>query len=302
MLTGRQLGQTVEIGQTLKIGQTFEILDDAYSIARMGKGVDAHQRISQEAIQRVCATLKIYCRQAETLGSEQILVFGTSALRDAANKNEVIAQVKSQVGLDLQELSGLEEARLTYQGAGYGLDLPTTHAVLDIGGGSTEWALGRNETLEFAQSLDIGSVRLSERFFPQLPPQPKQIQHATEFIREALSQLPALTNPVPVVGVAGTVTTLGAIDMGATDFNADVLNGHFLDRTSIHALSSGLLAASLEETAAISQIPAQRADIIAAGALILRTIVEHFALPGVLVSTRGIRYALLAMMFATDRL
>lgn len=272
---------------------SVEVLDDAHAIARLGKGVDAQRRILPETLSRVCGFLAQYRRRAERLGAERITAYGTSALRDAADKEEFIARVKEETGVELIEVSGVEEAGLTFRGAAFGLELPERYAVLDIGGGSTELAVGALGQVEQSASVDVGAVRVTERFFPSLPPSPAQLEEAGAMIRQELSRLFPYPQGVPLMGVAGTVTTLGAIDRDIERFDAEELNGHFLARERVEALAARLLSLPYEAVRQIPQIHEQRADIISAGALILRQALERFGCPGLIVSTRGIRYGLL---------
>ena len=195
--------------------------------------------------------------------------------------------------MELVELSGTEEAHLTFCGAAFGLQLPSRYAVIDIGGGSTELAVGAGKQVEQSLSVDVGAVRVSERFFPRLPPGPAQVEQAAAMIGAALSRLFPCPPELLLVGVAGTVTTLGAIDMDIPRFDAQELNGHFLSRARVEEWSARLLSMPVEEIRRIPQVHDQRADIIGAGALILRLALAHLGCPGLIVSTRGIRYGLL---------
>lgn len=273
-----------------------EILDDVHAIARMGQGVDAARQIQPQAMDRVCALLDQYRRRATDLGAVQVCAFGTSALRDAANREAFIATVAARAGVQLTTLSGSQEARLTHLGASFGLDLPERYAVLDIGGGSTELALGSHTALERAISVDMGAVRLTERHFPSLPPTPEQRAAAASAARLALTGAFDLPGNVPLVGVAGTATTLGALDRGIKPFDTDALNGHFLSAGRVRELADFLLSLPHEEIRAIPQVSDQRADIIGAGSLILGTFLQMQKCPGITVSTRGIRYGLLLEM------
>jgi len=274
----------------------LEIVDDVHGIARLGQGVDAERHVRPEAVQRLCGMLVGYRRRASELGAVVIRAFGTSALRDAANRDEVIAEVARRTQVKLSVVSGAEEARLTFTGAAFGLDLPLRYAVVDIGGGSTELAMGSRGQVEASASVDTGAVRITEQHFPQLPPRPLEIETALSTIRAALSDLPAMPEGVPLVGVAGTVTTLGAIDMGNLRFDAESLNGHRVPRQRVEELCAILLSQTVDEIRAVPQINEQRADIISAGALILRTFLRERECPEVVVSTRGIRYGLLEAM------
>lgn len=279
----------------------IEILDDVHAIARLGQGVDAERHIQPEAIDRVCDCLLRYRERAAGVRATWIKAYGTSALRDAANKMEFIAAVAARTGVELVELSGAEEARLTFTGAAFGLDLPERYGVVDIGGGSTELALGpRDGMVEQSISVDVGAVRVSERFFPSLPPSPRQVALAKEMIAGVMAGLFEVSPRIPVVGVAGTVTTLGALDRGTERFDSAELDGHVLTRSRVAELSDLLLGSSLDEIRAFPQVTAQRADIITAGSLILRRFLEQSGLPAVTVSTKGIRYGLLQQMLAGE--
>ena len=272
---------------------TVEVLDDAHAIARLGQGVDARRVIGPEAMERVCDVLRAYRERARALGASRIAAFGTSALRDAANKGEFVDHVRETTRLDLIEVTGAEEARLAFCGAAFGLALPERYSVLDIGGGSTELALGRRGRVDQFASVDVGAVRVTERFFGRLPPSPSQTDAALEMIREELLTLPPYPEGVSLVGVAGTATTLGAIDLELAAFDPEALNGHLLSRARVETLSARLLSLTLPEIRSVPQIHEQRADIVTAGALILRSALHLFGCRELTVSTRGIRYGLL---------
>lgn len=274
---------------------TVEILDDVHAIPRLGQGVDASGRILPEAQERVCRVLSSYRERAAACGAAEIRAFGTSALRDAANRKDFVQRVREETGIDLVEVSGEDEARHTFRGAAFGLELPERYAVVDLGGGSTELALGTAAGLERAASADVGAVRVTERCFPKLPPTGRQQERAVEMARLLLGQLFPLPD-VALVGVAGTVTTLGALDKKIDRFDAEDLNGHFLKRERVEELAGHLLSLPYDEIKAMPQVSDQRADIISAGALILRTFLDVFDQPGLTVSTRGIRYGLLLDM------
>lgn len=279
---------------------SVQVLDDAHAVARLGKGVDAQRRISEETMDRVCRLLAQYRDRALALGAQQIRAFGTSALRDAANKANFVARVRREVGMELVEVAGAEEADLTFRGAAFGLELPDHYAVIDIGGGSTELAMGAGNQVQQAVSVDVGAVRVTERFFPHLPPEPGQVKDAAAMIREALAGFFPYPPQLPLVGVAGTVTTLGALDLGIPRFDAEELNGHFLRATEVGEWSARLLALRAEQIRRLPQVHEQRADIIGAGSLILRLALAHLGVPGLRVSTRGIRYGLLMRELAAD--
>ena len=295
------LGTNTILMVTGRIGPQgrVRILDDAHAIARLGQGVDAERRIRSDSVDRVCGFLAEYRRRAESHGSRRIRAFGTSALRDAVNRADFIDEVARRTGIELTELSGELEARYTFSGAGFGLELPQRYAVLDIGGGSTELAVGSAASgVERSQSIDVGAVRITERCFPSLPPGPAARADAGVLIGAILDDLLDLAGARALVGVAGTITTLGAMDAGAPRFDAAGLDGHFLSAEAVGRLSDRLLEMSYGQIKALPQVSEARADIIGAGSLILRLCLERLRSPGVTVSTRGIRYGLLMEMLS----
>jgi exopolyphosphatase/guanosine-5'-triphosphate,3'-diphosphate pyrophosphatase len=269
----------------------IDILGDEHEIARLGKGVDASRRILPETFDRVAGYLDRYRAIAESLDSERIVAFGTSALRDAANRGEFIAAMRERTGIIIELLSGEEEAHLTYRGALFGHELGDgRHAVLDIGGGSTELAYGSRGKLERGASIDIGAVRITERFLSALPPDSGSIEAARRFAASMLAPLFDLPADAEVVGVAGTVTTLGAMAIGMPGFDADELNGTRLGSDEIGRITAELCAMPLESIAAIPQVHPARADILPGGAIILDEFMQRYDLPEIIVSTRGVRY------------
>jgi exopolyphosphatase/guanosine-5'-triphosphate,3'-diphosphate pyrophosphatase len=267
------------------------VLGDEHEIARLGKGVDADREIMPETFDRVAGYLLRYREIAEGLGAETITAFGTSALRDARNRKEFIEAMRERTGLAIELLSGAEEAELTYRGALFGMALGDgTYGVIDIGGGSTEIAVGDRERPTSGKSIDIGAVRITERFLPVLPPLADQIDAARDLAREALGASPDLPADIRMVGVAGTVTTLGAMAAGLESFDADALNGTVLTREAIGRITSALLVMTVEEIRAIPQVHPDRADVLPGGAIILDEFMERHGLAKLTVSTRGVRY------------
>ena len=158
---------------------SLTILDDVHAIARLGEGVDSKGSIQPAAMDRVCRQMSEYASLARSFGADSIQAFGTSALRD---KEDLIARIMEETGVRLFEVPGSEEARLTFAGAGFGMKLPRRYGVLDIGGGSTELAVGTRRNLEQSASVDVGAVRLTERCFSKLPPDEASVKAATEMI------------------------------------------------------------------------------------------------------------------------
>jgi exopolyphosphatase/guanosine-5'-triphosphate,3'-diphosphate pyrophosphatase len=275
---------------------TLSPVRDEQVIARLGKGVDANRSITPETTGRVLAHLRDYKQISESLHSEKIIAVGTSALRDASNRKEFIDTVRQEVGLEIAILSGDEEAELTYQGAVSEFQDPNSNrsfAVLDIGGGSTELTIGKGTRITQKSSLDLGSVRLTERILQASPPSSPALQQTVSEIRDRISMFPPLPPQTKLIGVAGTVTTLAAIDLGLTEYDRSQVSGHFLSRATIEHVSKELNSRTIPQMAKdFPQIQPGRSDIIVAGVLILIESLRRFKVKGITVSDRGLRYGM----------
>ena len=233
------------------------------AITRLGEGVDARRRLLPEPISRTRNTLADYRRELEELGAERVLAVATSAARDAENGAAFLGEVAASYGFVTRLLSGDEEAELTRRGVG-ATDAHTL--VLDVGGGSTELILPGFET-----SIDVGSVRLSERFLHGDPPAPAELKAAAEFVRGLLPELEVHA----AIGVAGTVTQLHLI-AGELTRRDDRAGG----RTA-RGDAAGRARAGAEDGPA-------RAPVIVGGAIVVREVVRHYRLPGLAWSERDL--------------
>lgn len=302
MISAIDIGTNTILMATVEEGPDGElrVIGDEHAIARMGRGVDASRMIPQESIDRVEKLLRRYRDIAGAYGSDRIVAFGTSALRDARNRDELIATMRERVGIEIDVLSGDEEARFTYRGALVGLGVDGPSAVLDIGGGSTELALGDGREVDTAISLDIGAVRITERFLDTCPPTDDAITRARAWAAVEVGRYPVLPGTTRLIGVAGTVTTLGAIALGMERFDAQELNGEVIALERIDEIAERLSRMTLAQLTAIPQIASGRADIIVGGAIVLQTAMRRLTADAITVSTRGVRYgvALAALRFA----
>lgn len=262
-------------------------------IPRLGKDVDTHRIISRAAFDRVASALREYKTLCDRLSTERIVAAGTSAVRDARNREDFIAYIKAQTGIDIEILSGDEEARLAYFGAVSGLTSGDQITVLDIGGGSTEITVGTRGNIYDRVSLDVGSVRLTEKFFKHDPPTASELLQAREFITDSLRCLPHFdfTNSL-TIGVAGTVTTLAALDQGLKHFEREKITNYRLTRQVVYTLLQRLQTMKVADILALSSVTEGRADILTAGTLILHTFMELTGVKTIVVSERGVRYGL----------
>jgi exopolyphosphatase / guanosine-5'-triphosphate,3'-diphosphate pyrophosphatase len=246
-------------------------------IVRLGQGVDRSGRLAPEAIERTRAALADYAATIERFAVERTRMIATSATRDAVNRDEFAAMVRATLGIDPEVITGLAEAQLSYSGAVGTLPGVAGRVLLvDLGGGSTELVLGP-EPLR-AHSMDVGSVRMTERHFDADPPTRSQIAAVARDVSDALDRA---RHEVPwrdaehVVGVAGTVTTVAALALGLPNYRPDAIHGARISAADVAAVADRLLSLDHAGRAALDVIHPGRVDVIAAGALILRTVVER---------------------------
>jgi len=270
---------------------TLKSVYDGQQLPRMGKDVDANRIISEEAIGRVVEALQIFKHKARELNASSIFACGTSALRDAKNRDTVVQIIREKTGIDVDIISGEQEAEYTYLGALSGLQSSSGYiGVLDIGGGSTELVVGKNSTMVSRRSINVGSVRLTEQFFPVLPPSEENMQTATEQITKSIGSEIQNYRIDKLIGVAGTVTTLAAIAKNLDTFSPELIDGYELPRSEIDHLFSKYSEYTLEEMKAIPQIVPGREDILLAGIIILKSHLSALNQRSIIVSTRGLRY------------
>ena len=238
-------------------------------ITRLGEGVDARRRLLPVPIARVRNTLSDYRRTAESLGAERTLLVATSAGRVADNGEAFLGEIEWSYGFATQLLSGDEEAELTQRGVG---DLGTTTLLVDIGGGSTELALDG-----FRTSLSMGSGRFTERHG----------EDVEASIQAARALLPEL-DPQDAVGVAATITSIAALDLGLEEYNRARVHGHLLTRDGARAQVERLAALPLEERRRVRALDPDRAPVIVAGGAILLAILDEYGLGSIRVSERDL--------------
>jgi exopolyphosphatase/guanosine-5'-triphosphate,3'-diphosphate pyrophosphatase len=265
-------------------------IDRRLVFTRLGQGVDASRRLRPEAIARTAAALAELRAVAEGLGAERFRLGATSAVRDAANRGEFLGAARDVLGIEPEVLSGEEEAQLSFVGAT--AELPPGHYVVtDIGGGSTEFVLGAGSSVEGRISLDIGSVRLTERRLVTDPPGPAELTALEADIDEALAAVDRAVEGVAAaqfVGVAGTVTTLAALVLGLERY--DPLKTHHFRLTpdDVDAQYRRLAALTVAQRLELPCLPRDRADVIVAGIAILSRTMARWGFADVVVSETDI--------------
>ncbi len=268
----------------------------------LGKGVDSSGTISKEATEKVLAALREFRGLMDRLEVERAVMVGTSALRDAANRADFSREASAITGTELRLLEGKEEGLLSFAGATR--ELPAASGpwlVADIGGGSTELVAGSPRGLPpVVCSLDLGCVRVTERFFAHDPPEQRELRAARSWLRRqfagAEEREPALASTRALVGLAGTVAALACLDQGLAEYRREAVHHYVLKRSAVGGALASLGSHPASERAGRPGIEPARAPYIVAGALVLDTLMGHFGFEECLVSESDILDGLVATL------
>lgn len=263
------------------------------TITRLAAGVDATGYLDDDALERSLATIAGYRRIWEAHGAERVRIAATSAVRDAQDRDRFFAGVRELTGHDAEMITGEEEAALAYAGAAGAVHTRGPTAVIDIGGGSTELVVGdRDGTVVGSVSLQLGCVRVTERHLHADPATGEQVAAARDLVTERLDHADAvlaeqgagLARARTLVGVAGTVTTLGALHLGLTTYEESRIHASRIPAAALQALTERLAAATSAQRAALGPMQPGREDVIHGGALVLAGVVARYGFDEVVVS------------------
>jgi exopolyphosphatase/guanosine-5'-triphosphate,3'-diphosphate pyrophosphatase len=259
-------------------------------IVRLGQDVDRTGVLASEAIERTRIALADYAGIITALGAQSTRMVATSATRDAANRADFVAMVHATLGVEPEVITGVEEAALSYAGAVGTLSAVAEPVLLiDLGGGSTEFVLGDNPVA--AHSMDVGSVRITERHLTDDPPTQGQIDAAVADITDAIARARtdvALDRAATVVGVAGTITTIAAIALDLPHYDSDAIHATRIGTAAVDQITDQLLRMDHEVRATIPVIHPGRVDVIAAGALVLHTVLHEIGADSLIASEHDI--------------
>lgn len=247
------------------------------TITKLGEGVDERRRLLPVPIARVRNCLTDYRRELESLGADRTLAIATSAVRDAENGEAFLGEIEWSYGFATRLLDGAEEAAMMARGVLAGRAAPDDALLVDIGGGSTELVRCASGEVAFATSLDVGCVRLTERFLLSDPPAPRELLAAAMQVRELLPPL----EPSSAIGVAGTVTTLAALDLELAAYDPARTHGHRITFDAVEEQLSRLAGMRLEERLEVPALEPGRAPVIVAGLVVLREIMEAYELDAI---------------------
>ena len=264
------------------------VLDRA-EVTRLGEGLDATGELGDGPIDRTADAVAAMVAQARESGAQKIVAVGTAGLRSASNRERFLDAVKQRCGVEVEVISGDEEARLAYLGATSGLRLPGgAIAVFDSGGGSSQFTFGDDRF-----SLDVGAVRVTERFGLDGPVDSQTIAEARGALEHDLARLNDHPAPDAVVGMGGTVTNLAAVSLQLSPYDPDRIQGTTLDRAEIDRQIELYRTRTADQRRELAGLQPARAEVILAGACIVRTVLELLDAEALTVSDRGLRHGVL---------
>jgi exopolyphosphatase / guanosine-5'-triphosphate,3'-diphosphate pyrophosphatase len=260
-------------------------------ITRLGEGVDGRRRLLPLPIARVRNCLADYRRTLESLGAERTLAVATSAIRDAENGQAFLGEVEWSYGFATRLLTGDEEALLTFRGVSADRPVAAGTLIVDLGGGSTELVVGGASGVAFHTSIDVGAVRLTERFLPSDPPTRAEVDECAAAIASLLAgRIPddVRASVRAAIGVAGTLTTLAALDLALPAYDRDRVHGHVLTSAGARRQLERLAALPVAERREVPALEPERAPVIVAGAAIVVEVLAFFGLDAIEASERDL--------------
>lgn len=276
----------------------FHVLEDLAEITRLGQGIQQTGRIGPDGEERSLKVLRFYLERCQHLNVQEIRAVGTSALRDAQNSAEVRERFKQELGFDVRVISGDKEAAYSFLAVQRGLRLNSQEMlVIDVGGGSTEFIRGNEAGISQALSLNIGSVKLTEQFLHSDPVRKEECEKMMVAIERELASLPHQWlrdgSILTLVGIAGTFTTLSAVEKKLVRYSHSEVHGSRLILSEIRRQVALFQGQTIAERKAIPGLEPKRADVIFAGAYLIERIMTLFDSDSIIVSDQGVRYGLL---------
>ena len=279
--------------------KTIRTVLDTNDIARLGEGLDATGLISDKAMERNVAVVVSFAEKAKELGADQIVSVGTMALRKACNSDIFVKKVKEACGVDVRIIPGEEEARLGYLAILSGLpqDKDADLVVFDTGGGSTEFIYGRGTEMVKRFSVNLGAVRITENYLKSDPVTPEEVKTAISQIDKEFAEAGVAGRPKLLVGMGGTVTSMGAVKHKMIKYDPDVIQGSKLLKKDIEDQIAEYSKRTIEQRKELLGLQPKRADVILAGACILKVITDRLCTEELTISERGLRHGLIFELF-----
>ncbi len=285
------------IGERLADGSWRKIVDRA-EVTRLGEGLQETGEIAPGAMERTVAAVAAMADEAKQHGAAAVVAVGTMGMRAARNSDVFMARVRERCGVEIEVIPGEEEGRLAYLAVKAGLGLPEGRLVIfDTGGGSTQFTFGRGAAVDEQFSLNIGAVRLTDQLGLGGPITPEQLGAALDSIAGELSCLDDVPSPDALVGMGGAITNMTAVMHGLAVYDPDVVQGSVLSRTEVDRQIELYRSRDVEARRQIVGLQPKRADVILAGACVVRTVMDKLGKDSLTVSDRGLRHGVLIDRF-----
>ncbi|OPZ63181.1 MAG: Guanosine-5'-triphosphate,3'-diphosphate pyrophosphatase [Firmicutes bacterium ADurb.Bin506] len=267
---------------------------DTNNIARLGEGMGDTGMLQPEAMARNAEAVAEFAELARAKGASEVIAVGTMALRTAKNTPEFVAAVRARAGIDVQVIPGEQEAELAYLAVLSGLGAYGGALVIcDVGGGSSEFVFGQGDAVTRRFSINLGAVKVTERFLKSDPPSTAQIDDAVAFIMGELEAGDVSGEASRLVGIGGTVTSMGAVKLEMAEYDADRIQGAVLTAADIDGLIEMFSSMPLAERKKITGLQPKRAEVIIGGACIIKCIMRRLNLSELVMSDRGLRHGLM---------
>lgn len=272
----------------------LRVLYERAEVTRIGEGLDQNGYLLDVAMDRTLAELVKLAGEAKAHGATTVRAVGTAGLRGASNAGAFLARVREHTGIEVEIIDGMREAELAFRAPSSGFG-PGPVAVVDLGGRSTEIIVGSAGRIEAKVSLEVGSVRLTERCLPSDPPTDAELEDARRYFRALLEQAPAWVEGATLVGVSGTILALLGLELHVHDAAklAETCDGRTLHRPAVDLFFERFRKLPAAQRIVGSIIPSGRADVIVAGMLIVGELMDHYRQREMRVTGRGVRYGLL---------
>ena len=287
------------LAESAKQDGTFEVIKDANDIAKLGEGLKDTGLIGPEPLERNAQSVAAFAKEAREAGADETAVVGTMALRTARNTADFAKRVKELCGLEVRVIPGEEEAQLSYIAVMSGIAgaAAANLVTFDTGGGSTEFVFGEAGSIKRKFSLNIGAIRFTEAYLAQMPVPAAKLSEAQAQIRRELSEGGVTAGAKFLVGMGGNVTSIASVKHQMKVYDPNVIQGSKLTLADIDAQISDYAGKTLDERKTIVGLQPKRADVILAGACIVRQIMELTGVSELTVSDRGLRHGLLYRLF-----
>ena len=285
------------IGERRADGSWATLVDRA-KVTRLGEGIAETGDIAPAAIERTVAAIATMATEARSNRASALVAVGTMGMRSAGNSDDFIARVRGQTGVTIEVIPGEEEARLAYLAAVAGLGLTDgRRVVFDTGGGSTQFTIGDGRTVDEQFSVDVGAVRLTSEFGLGERLSRERLDEAMIAIAGEFGRLDGLTSPDALVGMGGAITNMTAVMLGLAPYDPEVVQGTVLTRAAVDRQIELYRSYDVEQRREIVGLQPKRADVILAGACVVRTVMDKLGMNALTVSDRGLRHGVLLERF-----